>query len=318
MAVDIPADSHPPGHAYSNYRCEDWDCCKQWWCETWYFRVEMLALARDHDPQSRVLIQSGSGSPVFSANDFGFPLAPGVSTLLGHRLDGQSAIELAYFGANQWNIERTVSGPADLSLSGSLGSSLNDFNLADVMELSLRSTWHNAEVNYLYDPAEVSFLAGFRYLGWHEQLAITSTDSDLDRSDYRVNVSNNLLGGQVGARVARYYYGLDLEMTGKVGIFRNEATQAQIVTDLNGTSLVRNVSATDGGIAFVGDLNISATCPVYRRWRLRAGYNLVGISGLAVAVNQLSFSDSAAAGRQVRQDSGALLHGFNLGLEAVW
>src|SRR5262245_19726609 len=45
-------------HSYPDCRCEDWGCCRQWWCATWYARVELLALVRDHNPQARTLIQT--------------------------------------------------------------------------------------------------------------------------------------------------------------------------------------------------------------------------------------------------------------------
>src|SRR5262245_10307244 len=183
----------PDFNSYPTVRCEEWGCCKQWWCETWYSQIELLTLARNNQPQERVLVQTGSGTPVLSSNDLGSGLAPGISTMLGHRLDGQTAIELVYFGANQWNTERAVSRTADLSLPGQLGANLNDFHLANVMEVSLRSQWHNAEVNYFHDLQQISVMAGFRFINWQEQLLIHATDSDLDQSDYHVRLSNNLL-----------------------------------------------------------------------------------------------------------------------------
>jgi hypothetical protein len=305
-------------NAYPAIGCDNWDCCHQWWCETWYSQVELLTLARTHQPQERVLIQTGAGAPVLTTNDLGFGLAPGVSTMLGHRLDGQTAIELTYFGANQWNTERQISRTGDLSLPGQLGVNLNDFHLANVMEVSLRSQWHNVEINYFHDLQRVSLLAGFRYLNWQEQLLIHATDSDLDQSNYQVRLSNNLVGGQIGARMASYYRGLDLESTYKAGLFGNEATQAQRVTDLNGTSVIRNVAATNGTVAFVSDLNLSASCPLSRSWRLRGGYNMFYLSSIALAANQLDFSNQSGSGRRVRADSGVLLYGFHVGLEALW
>lgn len=304
-------------NCYPMYRCEDGSCCNQWWCETWYTRVELLTLARNYNAQDRTIIQTGAGDDVLSSNEIGFGLAPGISVLCGHRLDGQTALELVYFGANQWNQAQAFARPADLSLPGQLGA-LDDFNLANAMTFSLRSQLHNAEVNYFHDVQNISFLAGFRFLNWQEQLQIHSGDSDLSESDYLVRLSNNLLGGQIGARVARYYNGIDLEFTGKAGLFGNRATQSQGVSNLGGTTIVRNVSATNGEPAFVGDLNFSATCPLARGWRLRGGYNLMCVSGIALAANQLDFTNQPISGRRVRQDSSAFLHGFNVGLEAIW
>src|SRR5262245_592121 len=305
-------------NSYPDNRCDEWGCCSQWWSAIWYLRVELLGLVRNHNPQDRVLIQSGPGQTVFSTDDLEFSLAPGLSTLFGHRINGISAVELSYFGANQWNEERSLASGMNLSLAGALGAVLNDFNLADVMEISLRSQLHNAEINYLRDLPGVTLLAGFRYLNWQEQLQIHTIDSDLDESDYHVDLSNNLCGGQIGLRMARFVEGLELDLTGKAGLFGNEATQAQRITNLDGTSIVRDVGTTNGALAFVGDLNFSANCSLTRVWRIRGGFNLIYVSGLALAFNQLDFSNSPSSGRRVRQDADVFLHGFNVGLEAIW
>jgi len=322
VAADSLPDliAHEPSsyNSYPDYGHAGSDNCHEWWCTTWYTRVELLTLMRSHDPQDRVLVQTGAGAPVLSASDIGFGLAPGVSTMLGHRIDGLTSFELSYFGANQWNDERAVAGAANLRLPGALGITLNDFNGANAMDVALRSQLHNAEINILRDGQAISFVAGFRYVGWHEQISISTLDSDLDQSDYLVNVSNNLFGGQIGARWARYHQRFDCEITGKAGLFGNEATQSQLLTNLDGATIVRNVTATDANVAFVGDLNISASCPLHRLWRLRGGYNLLLISSIALSANQLDFSNNPLSGRRLRPDSEAFLHGFNIGLEAIW
>jgi hypothetical protein len=303
-------------NGYPMYRCEDGSCCRQWWCETWYARAELLTLARNYSA-SGTIIETAGGAPVFTGNDIGFGLAPGISTLLGHRLDGQTAVELVYFGANQWNQEQAFAQPGNLNLPGALGT-LDDFNHANAMSVALRSQLHNAEVNYLHDVGNVSLLAGFRFLNWQEQLSIVATDSDASHSSYRVNLSNNMPGGQLGARVARYYGGIDFELTGKAGIFGNRASQAQGVGNLGNTVSIRNVGATNNEVSFIGDLNLSAVCPLTPNWRVRGGYNLMYVSGLALAVNQLDFSNQSFSGRRVHPNSDVFLHGFNVGLEVVW
>src|SRR5262245_25547308 len=71
-------------NSYPSVQCEDWSCCNQWWCKTWYARVELLTLARNHNAQDVVLIQTNAAVPVSSSDDIGFGLAPGISTLVGH------------------------------------------------------------------------------------------------------------------------------------------------------------------------------------------------------------------------------------------
>ncbi len=306
-------NSYPDyGPAESNHGCE-------WWNATWYARAELLTLLRNHDPQDRVVIEAATGgAALLSTSDIGFGFAPGVSTLLGHRIDALTAVELAYFGANMWDDERTFARAADLNLAGALGTGLDDFNRANSMEFSLRSQLHNAELNVLRDLEGISLLAGFRYVSWEEQFLIQSTDSDLDVSQYQVGASNNLYGGQLGARLARYNNSCDWELTGKAGLFGDDARNYQRLTNLNGAAVVRNSVATNGEVAFVGDLNLSASCPLNQKCRLRGGYNLMWISGIALAANQLDFSNGLSSGQRTRLDGEVFLHGFNVGLEAIW
>lgn len=280
-------------NSYPMYRCEDGNCCNQWWCRQWYGRVELLTLTRSNSAPTQTILGGGGATPLFTTDDIGFKFAPGVSTLLGHRIDGNSAMELVYFGANQWNVDRGFT----------VGNT--------VFDASLRSQLHNAEVNYLCDLPNVSLLAGFRYLYWGEQLGtrISSVGSA------GTNLSNNYAGGQLGLRAASYWRGLDLEATGKAGLYGNQATVVEGIKNLAGT-VVTAASMTDTTVAFIGDLNFSAALPVTRHCRLRAGYNLLYASGLALATNQPNFF--APGSQHVRQDRDVFLHGFNVGLEAMW
>lgn len=295
--VEAPGQNWFAEPCYSNsypmYRCEDGNCCNQWWCEQWYGRIELLTLARNYTSPTQTILSGGGGTPLFTTDDIGFKLAPGISTLLGHRIDGDSAMEFVYFGANQWNLDRGFT----------IGNSLID--------LSLRSQLHNAEINYLCDLPNVSLLAGFRYLYWGEQLGIR----DSSVGAVGTNLSNNFTGGQLGLRGTSHWRGLELEATGKAGLYGNQATVLEGARNLAGT-IVTSASVTNATMAFIGDLNFNAACPITRHCRLRAGYNLLYGSGLALAANQPNFF--APGPQRVRQDGDVFLHGFNVGMEAIW
>jgi hypothetical protein len=48
------------------------------------------------------------------------------------------------------------------------------------------------------------------------------------------------------------------------------------------------------------------------------GYNLIWLSGVALAPNQFDFSSPPAGGTQLHGGSSVFLSGANLGLEARW
>ena len=74
----------------------------------------------------------------------------------------------------------------------------------------------------------------------------------------------------------------------------------------------------DTDVAFVGDLNFTVIWQFCELWGLRAGYNLIWLEGVALAPDQLDFSNTPDSGRKLDSDGGVFLHGVNLGLESRW
>jgi len=69
---------------------------------------------------------------------------------------------------------------------------------------------------------------------------------------------------------------------------------------------------------FIGDINMSAIYRLTDTWGLRVGYNLIWLSGVALAGNQYDFSDNADSGRTLYGAGSVFFQGGNLGLEARW
>ena len=72
------------------------------------------------------------------------------------------------------------------------------------------------------------------------------------------------------------------------------------------------------GVGFIGDLNLSAVRRLTDTWWLRAGYNLIWLSGAALAPDQWDFTDTPTSGTTLVGGGGLFLHGANLGVEARW
>jgi hypothetical protein len=71
-------------------------------------------------------------------------------------------------------------------------------------------------------------------------------------------------------------------------------------------------------VGFIGDMNFTAVYRLTDTWGLRMGYNLIWLSGVALAPNQFDFSSPPAGGTQLHGGSSVFLSGANLGLEARW
>jgi hypothetical protein len=108
------------------------------------------------------------------------------------------------------------------------------------------------------------------------------------------------------------------ELTGKAGVFGNDSQQRQSLFDDDGALPVRNVTSRECGVSFVGDANLSAHCPLNEIWSLRAGYNVICITGLGLAADQVDFTNDLNSGTELNRDGTVLVHGLNVGLEALW
>ena len=96
-----------------------------------------------------------------------------------------------------------------------------------------------------------------------------------------------------------------------------DSDSAPITTAAGGAFQYRpQTSARDVGVGFVGDINYSLVRRLNDRWSLRAGYNLIWLSGVALAPNQFDFSFTTTSGTQLVDGGSVFLHGANLGLEA--
>jgi hypothetical protein len=73
-----------------------------------------------------------------------------------------------------------------------------------------------------------------------------------------------------------------------------------------------------GGMGMIADMNISAIYRLNEIWGLRVGYNLLWLTGVALAPDQFDFQASEAGGRGLNTTGSVFLAGANLGLEARW
>ncbi|WP_425617569.1 BBP7 family outer membrane beta-barrel protein [Anatilimnocola sp. NA78] len=300
---------------------QDYACgarCHAWWHTAWYIRIEALFLQRSQGFTGQTLVESDVGAPLLSSDAFSYNFEPGVSALIGHRVSCVAAWELSYFGAQEWSGTESVSSLNNLDLPDPIGAFADDFNNANSIAVTYRSHLHNAEVNYLRDHAGIAWLIGFRYLNWDENLNFLATDNDADVSNYEIGASNNLIGAQIGARTVYHARWWQWELTGKAGVFGNNVNQKQTLGDDDNAIVVRNVSVQETGGSFVGDFNISGHCQLNDIWRVRAGYNLLFVTGLALAPDQIDFTNAPLSGTVVDRSGTVFLHGLNVGLEAVW
>ena len=291
---------------------------------------------------------------LLSTSDLDFNFDPGLRATVGVRLCEGRALEFSYFGLCQGNASAVAVKPGDNAYlifpDNSVGNVFVDMDRVDVDY----SSWlHSFELNspcccgccdqcdsgkggdkWLGKGGDeggcgevrcrsFEWFAGFRYLNLGEELNIASPESCCSRVEegaYNIRTANHLYGAQLGARLRRSRGLFGWEATGKAGIFGNDA-QAEAIGDRLSRLPVagRTVSSREGGVAFVGEINLSALCRLTDVWNLRAGYSAIWIEGLALAPDQLDFNFAASpSGNQLHNGGGMFLHGVNVGLEARW
>ncbi len=286
-----------------------WDC--------WIVQVDVLALDRTNGRNLPLAVASGSGDSVLNTGDLdlGFELGPRL--LLDHRTTSEGGWELIYFGLHEWTAAAAVEDINNLDIPGSLVGVAQDFTGADRFAITFSSRLHNAEVNIFRDRDTWTALAGLRYLRLDEELVLSATDSDSGTSDYTVRSSNDLIGAQVGLRTGRLHGPWSWDATLKVAVCGSILAQDQSLLDDDNTFVLRDASALCGSASILGDIQIAGSYQLNDVWALRASYNVMYVTGVALATRQLDF-DNLSDGGQHFSRSDLLLHGASVGLEARW
>lgn len=267
---------------------------------------------------------------VLRTSDLHFNGTGGFRVLVGWRpacCSPCSAWELSYFGIFGWNANQSVSGPGTLAMPGDLGVASNNFFMTDILAVNYQSQLHNVELNCVKTCckccAVIDFLCGFRYINLNETFTITGTDFEEGRSNYNVHTDNNLSGLQLGGRYTR---GLSncwsVQLTGKSGIFLNAVHETQAATDYPTAaaafSLRDRVSKSGCAVASLAELNLVLVRHLNDTWMVRFGYTAIGLGGLALAPDQLDFTNTVQSGSNLHSTGWIFVHGGLVGVQATW
>lgn len=326
-------------------------------CPRVYGYVEGMFLERSNSCYDQpLLVQREFGVPVATVlrtSDLDFNYEPAARVVLGVRVHDGWAVEGGYFGLWDAHSSAYVATGVALTLpdglgAGGQGGGSNVWSSLNRTWVDYSSDLQSAELNLVYccggceacgaDKAgygaaghssgharcrTFEWLAGFRYLDLPEELRIygerdAGDPPGIESGVYDIRTNNQLYGGQLGARFRCWGKKLGWEATGKLGIFGNEANQEQYVTDYPDFELRPTTGADGCEVAFVGDLNLSLIYRLSDVWSLRGGYNLIWISGVALAPDQLDFSGTLPAGDRLHSNGSLFLHGVSCGVEARW
>ncbi|HEY2882255.1 MAG TPA: BBP7 family outer membrane beta-barrel protein [Pirellulales bacterium] len=288
-----------------------------------YFSLDAMVLTRDNQGQNIPLVTSG-GATALMSGDFDFDWRVGPYITAGYRPTKKDAWELTYFGLQDWNENETVTGAGNVALPGVIGT-LPNFIGADSISVNYQSEIQNGELNYLWKPfnsPDFMWLVGFRGFHLDERLNFFSTVTGTGTGSYDTHTNNDLLGLQGGIRLQhRFCDRFCMDGFAKAGIYRNRSEERQsIVNDDAGviTSVRDEVSTEQDHWAYVTDAGMNLNFFICRNWCVTGGYNVIWADQLALAPNQLDFTNDPNSGTVLNHTGSIFMHGAHLGVACRW
>ena len=321
-------------------------CCPDW---DQYAILDFMFLQRDNATSGAVITEENIGGqqvPIFTTRSMQPATAPGVRLFYGELGPDCMGWEVGYLGVyGMFGAVDRSSLTDSLVIPGDLGGNTPGWTSADEVRPTYASSLNTVEANiFTYrccpECSSDSFLwshlgnkpvchcsnwlFGFRWAGLEEQADLNvlccRVTNDVFTS-YSVRTSSQMLGPQVGFRGRRQWRNWAVEGWAKAMLAGTllSSNADPISSSLAPTTIIRPARRlTDAGVGFLGDLNYTVSRRLSDMWWLRLGYNMIWLSGVALAPDQWDFTNAAASGTTLVGGGGVFLHGANLGLEARW
>jgi hypothetical protein len=288
----------------------------------WSIQAEALWLQRTLGSNvllgQTVIASSGAVVDNLSTGDVSFAMQPGMKLRVGYQVNEAFGWEAVYFGMQDWSVARTIyadpfgSGSQATSpwtQAGSFGRSLGYLYSSQLQnaELNLRREYTSTEY------FDAILLAGFRFLQWNESLDLNGAhyfSPVIENID--VQCRNNLVGGQIGGIVSQDWDRFHASLTGKAALFAN-VNQLQFSNTISGGNsfgfVPISVRSNDAAVAGALDGSVNAWFDLTDHFTVRAGYQLLLISGLGLAPRQMA---------NFTENGTVFLQGPSAGVEVHW
>lgn len=194
----------------------------------------------------------------------------------------------------------------------------------DRMELSPEGTWvRRASPGFTWN-----YIAGLRYFDVEERLdwyaediaSVDATNGDTD-GFYDIDSSNNLFGFQIGAGLTYETDRWNVTVSTKHGFYVNDArtTASLTFTDPDGDTAIAlenyDVDLHENGVSYLTQGAITARYHLRPNLSLRAGWEFMYVTGLALAPNQANFNPAM---NQLNITGDVFYHGVTAGTEYYW
>ena len=313
-----------------------------------YFVFDVLGLQRNNALKEGALVVKNvesmpDGFKALRTHQLQSTVAPGVRLLYGDYGNDGIGWETGYLGL--WNMYATSRVEGEfLQAPGELGFASPALRNATHAGFSGVTSLQSADINLVYhmydggqdprsprpsqrvawyDGGHLDWLTGFRWGGLDDVGTVGFFKPGAEKPNtYTAHTSSNLFAGQVGVRGRMAFQEWALESWIKVGLAGTSLSQTQSFVDqLAPLDPYRPTgSSWKGGVGMIADANLSGVYRIDRVWGVRFGYNLVWLTGVALAADQFNWTASTDPATTLGIDNtgSMLLSGANAGLEARW
>lgn len=276
-------------------------------CGFWEGSVDLLALRRSYLHSYGLITPTAIGSPTLNVSNLPFDFALGMQASLARHTASGVTIEGRAMWIDDWSTSRQVAGNVALQGPG--------FQLAVApgeFDVRYSSRLLGAELNigdYLCD--HCGCFIGLRWLHFEDNLTVDELDLPVAGA-LNIATQNDLLGVQVGRlmRVADVG-GFRSRIFAKGGVYYNF-----VDTNIQSSFLGPPIHGNDYDVAFIGEFGIDVAWCITERLRVRAAYEIIGVSQVATSTDQIAVSDLSIGVAGINTN-GLFFDGGYVGIEWV-
>lgn len=289
-----------------------WENCVDEIGPLWTVRVGAVILDRSKPENDVIAREAGGLLTVSAGGDFDFDWAGGVDVYVARQPYNGFGFDFRYF-----NLDSNAAFSYDDTIDLDIGHN-SVINLFDV-DSRYGSKLDSSEINLrMPSSSRTTWLAGFRWLELSERLNYDIDLLSLVDNDFRWNTDNNLYGGQGGVDLQLWDLESPLAINSvlKAGVYGNDASN-QFQYHVNNFPILSGGDA-NGDVAFVGDIGINLSYQVTRHFALTGGYQLLWISGAALASDQAALTLDEVDIDVLTTSGDLFYHGALTGATVTW
>jgi hypothetical protein len=250
-----------------------------------------------------------------------FKYRPGYRLGATYTPNKKRSFDLSYLQVGEWKGRRAARGAGELKFPFDRDTYTHDFVHADRAVGRYHSNFDNWELNYWghltprrADYFSVSGIVGLRFIDLRESFKAAFT-RDGQTSDYNIGTKNHLYGAQIGGNLQINPTRLwSWDMTVKGGGLINRAEQKTLLRDEGNTVTLRDFDHRQYRWTYFGAAQIALACQFWRYANAHGGYEMLYLSGVALAPEQISNKTGSVSGKHLDAYGNVLIHGLFAGL----